>query len=143
MTAPIDLESLRGHTPGPWLIPSMIGSMGAVAHASGYVCFTAMPRKADEARQSGETWLDMRNRTQHDRDAIAVEESTNARLIAAAPALLAELTARRARDAEVAFLAEMAQLVHDECDAHNDWAIDAKRSLRIALLPFHRNGAKP
>ena len=56
-------------------------------------------------------------------------------------AALTELTTRRARDAEVAALVEMAQLVYDECDAHNDFAIDAKRRLRIAIAPF--TGAKP
>jgi len=107
-TDPVDLEALRGHTPGPWFIPSVMGSSGGVAHANGYVCFTAIPRKVDEARQLGESWLDMRDRTKQEREAIAAEESINARLIAITPMLLAEyerltaeLTARRARDADV------------------------------------------
>lgn len=74
-------------TPGPWFIPTTMGSSGGVAHASGYVCFTGAPRKVDEARQPGESWLDMHNRTAPERAAIAAEESANARLIAASPTM--------------------------------------------------------
>lgn len=156
-TDPVDLEALRGHTPGPWFIPSTMGSYGGVVHASGYVCFTAIPRNVDEARQPGESWIDMRARTQQDRDAIAVEESTNARLIASAPALLAELTARRARDAEVEVLVYAAQCFFDaQCSLDNREAMGpnaddhdvlmrrrnvARRELDDVLVAF--TGAKP
>jgi hypothetical protein len=80
MTAPIDLEALRGHTAGPWLVSIL--DAWAIIDARGYVV----------AKASG--WRERE------------ECQANAELIAAAPALLAELTTSRARDAEVEALVE-------------------------------------
>lgn len=79
------------HTPGPWSVSNKYGSKGAVAHASGFIAFPTMPREASEDRIDGESWLDMRTRTQPDRDAIDSEKEANARLIAAAPDMLQAL----------------------------------------------------
>lgn len=72
-TNPVDLESLRGHTPGPW-------EEGTIAHV--------YSRGMDNVALPFE------------------QRRANSRLISAAPALLAELTERRAHDAKVAELVE-------------------------------------
>jgi hypothetical protein len=78
-TDPIDLEALRGHTPGPWK-----------ASVDGFPCV-----EADGVRD-----LALCNAASLPR----AEREANVRLITASPAMLAELTTRRARDAEVAAL---------------------------------------
>lgn len=70
------------------------GSVGGIQHKSGFIAFpTCNPRSVDETRLHGESWLDMRNRTQQERDAISDEVKANACLIAAAPELLEALAA--------------------------------------------------
>jgi hypothetical protein len=73
------------HTPGPWHIPTTPGSSGGIAHANGYVAFTAIPRDVSDERAAGESWLDMRNRTKVERDSIRTEQEANQFLITAAP----------------------------------------------------------
>lgn len=70
-------------TPGPWHVDGhrVFGSGGAFLASAWY------PRAANDARQDGESWLAMRERTQAVRDAIERETVANARLIAAAPDL--------------------------------------------------------
>lgn len=60
---------------------------------SGDLIATVWPRNVAEVRKSGESWLDMRIRTDPAREAAQVEVLANARLYAAAPDLLAALQA--------------------------------------------------
>lgn len=78
---------MSGFTKGPWFIPTTPGSKGGIAHAGGYVAFTAIPRKVNEDQRDGESWLDMRRRTDPERDAIKAEELANQKLLSAAPEL--------------------------------------------------------
>jgi len=80
---------MSAHTPGPWVI---LGDN--VGCATGHVAFTTCnPRTIDETKADGESWLDMRDRTKAAREALAKEVMANARLIAAAPDMLAALQA--------------------------------------------------
>jgi hypothetical protein len=109
MTAPIDLEALRGHTPGPWTIEvvkneGMYGDGGpdgrsgfdsyCVQDAQGRVLFDTLNSDYRVASVHEDA---------HDEGVTAWDEQgrVNLTLAAAAPDLLAELTTRRARDAEV------------------------------------------
>lgn len=83
------------HTPGPWSIPLQPGAMGCIAHANGYVASVHIPRKVCEDRLDGENWLEMRERTAPERQAISAEMAANQILIAAAPDLLAALEEAR------------------------------------------------
>jgi hypothetical protein len=79
------------HTPGPWAVSKRPTAKDGVEHADGFVAFVAIPRTVSDERLDGESWLDMRQRTEGARAAAAVEQEANARLIATAPELLAEL----------------------------------------------------
>lgn len=85
------------HTPGPWVVSTRRTADGGIEHAGGVIAFTAIPRSVDESREHGESWIEMRDRTQPERDVIAREQVANARLIAAAPDLLATLRLLDAR----------------------------------------------
>lgn len=88
MTARIvDVEALRGHTPGPW------------THCPDDNIITA-----DKAPRM--VLIEWQARSKH---VSIVERDANARLIAAAPDLLREVIERRARDAQVAELVEAAE----------------------------------
>ncbi len=100
MTTPIDLESLRGFTPGPW-------EVGAKGYgAPGYVYCDNSLGSAVAIVYGAPMRHSVFSRA---------EEEANARLIAAAPSMHAELTARRARDAEVEALVEV---VSDMLSSH-------------------------
>ena len=115
----IDLESLRGFTPGPWTANRQVNkhdeSLGWIINGEG--CRIGWSSYATAVPNEGE-------KAPH-----PIGEA-NARLIAAAPSMHAELTARRARDAEVEALVAEASKYADLSDA-----------LRDALAPF--TGAKP
>ena len=109
------------HTPGPWSVSDEHGSVGGVKCATGFVAFpTCSPRQIDETRNAGESWIEMRDRTAQARDALKNEIECNARLIAAAPALLAAL--QSAADS----LAQMATYHNDE---------------ELALIVYHMRAA--
>ena len=73
------------HTPAPWFVSDKFGSVGAIASKDGFIGFPCAVRDVDESRTPGESWLDMRKRTQPERLAIEREREANAHLIAAAP----------------------------------------------------------
>lgn len=84
-TKPVDVDALRGHTPGPWRVD--FTTREAVVDAPcGRILYCVSSALDDHV-------------------------DADARLIAAAPALLAEVIERRARDAKVAQLVESAELM--------------------------------
>jgi len=131
----VDLESLRGHTPGPWKFDKNLG------------CKTIRGGKSGPTKQAQYTEL-------ADTHGLNNEETdtANARLIAAAPALLAELTARRARDAEVEALVAAAKRTTDafralgestpftrHADRCHHECEQAMVALDAAILPLQRS----
>jgi len=83
--------SAAKHTQGPWRVCAAFGSAGGIRHEGGFVAFPCDPRAIDESRADGESWIDMRERTKPLRESMRLEQSANARLIAAAPELLEAL----------------------------------------------------
>ena len=83
-TDPVDLEALRGFTPGPWEVDS---------DGAGWYIEAIPERGHSLACISSPAWQD-------EPDTSVDEAEANAALIAAAPSMHAELLARRARDAE-------------------------------------------
>lgn len=66
------------HTPLPW----KIGGDGASIEKSGKLLASAwFPWRVDETRLEGESWLDMRRRTDADRQRMVDEQFANADLI--------------------------------------------------------------
>lgn len=78
-------------TPGPWAVSKRPTAKDGIEHADGFVAFVAIPRTVSDERLADESWLDMRQRTEGARIAVMAEQEANARLIAAAPELLAAL----------------------------------------------------
>jgi len=76
----------KRYTPGNW---------GARAHRvllnDNLIASCWAPRLPDECRHEGESWLDMREMTRTDREAIEAEQQANARLISAAPDMVEAL----------------------------------------------------
>jgi len=68
------------HTPGPW---DKILPLGAVIKNG-----VKFPRPVNEERREGESWLEMRDRTQPERDKNDQEEMANQRLQKMAPEML-------------------------------------------------------
>ena len=104
-TDPVDLEALRGFTPGPWEVDS---------DGAGWYIEAIPERGHSLACISSPAWQD-------EPDTSVDEAEANAALIAAAPSMHAELLARRARDAEVAVLiaSELARIDgYDPEDQH-------------------------
>lgn len=95
--APLDLVALAGHTPGPWSDTELRGDRVQVC----------APVPLSSCRQTVAIVEAYEAR-------LCDEERTNARLIAAAPALLAEVVALRAR---VAGLERAARPILAELDA--------------------------
>lgn len=79
------LELLRQGTLGAWHVE---GDFGRVHSTTDFIASIWSPRTADERRMDGESWLDMRKRTNPARAAIEAEKCANARRIAANPDLV-------------------------------------------------------
>ena len=117
---PIDLESLRGFTPGPWRLSGV-----DVVNGDDHWCI------------NGHALVEGFHSPTDCRLATVYTIEANARLIAAAPSMHAELTARRARDAEVEALVAALR----EAMEWNWLDVDARPSTIAdlcdkALLPF-------
>lgn len=117
----LDLESLRGHTPGPWYV--------RYCDDDAFMCMTAI--SAVPVPERNVDLYDERDPEQmvaivyHQHPPFVRPEDVegaeaNARLIAAAPELLAELAARRARDAEVEALVAAAKRANGDHTAPHD-----------------------
>ena len=116
-TDPVDLEALRGFTRGPWEVDS---------DGAGWYIEAIPERGHSLACISSPAWQD-------EPDTSLDEAEANAALIAAAPSMHAELTARRARDAEVeALVAALRVLVDNGGIGPESMFHDA----RDALIPF-------
>ena len=70
-------------TKGEWTVKYR-NEMASVYYPHGFLTAANVIR-VDESRNNGESWLDMRTRTQEARDAAAVESNANIHLIATAP----------------------------------------------------------
>lgn len=79
------METKLKHTKEKWIY---IKSNKSVVANGNNIAFTGSPRFVSEIRNEGESWLDMRHRTEPERMAIDEEQDANARLIASAPDLL-------------------------------------------------------
>lgn len=97
-TERIDVEALRGHTPGPWLVRIGDEWTNSIVTDHGEL--------PDGSRNQ---WEVASYNLRRD------EGRVNARLIASAPALLAEVIERRARDAAVAELVAAASACNSDC----------------------------
>lgn len=121
-----------GITPGEWVVATGKGESGGIKHANGFIAFSASPRKASDERKAGESWLDMRHRTQGERDAIELEKLANERLIAEAGTVTNKtgLTPRQLADE----WDELLKACRDAIDAGNDgdWQ-SARRGLLAAI----------
>lgn len=141
MTDPLDLEALRGHTPGPWdwvIHDQSLATLGVPPDPGlgDPMVMNVSPCGACAGRVTEWQWGNC-----------GTPKIEDARLIAAAPTLfaeyerlLSELTTRRARDAEVGALVEAATATLSHNPAHYD--TDEEAALRAALLPFQRSDDK-
>ena len=128
----IDLESLRGFTPGPWRLSGV-----DVVNGDDHWCI------------NGHALVEGFHSPTDCRLATVYTIEANARLIAAAPSMHAELTARRARDAEVEALVAAAKDMRSGWKYIRDTYGDlygvgwdrAQDAVDAALAPF--TGAKP
>ena len=132
-TERIDVEALRGHTPGPWLVRIGDEWTNSIVTDHGEL--------PDGSRNQ---WEVASYNLRRD------EGRVNARLIAAAPSLLAEVIERRARDAEL--IADLRQAIDDvkivrrvDGDGMEFGSIrkldDVERSLAAAIAAIQ--GAQP
>jgi len=64
-----------------------IESNNSIVANGNNIAFTGMPRTVSEIRNDGESWLEMRHRTDPERAFVAEEQKANGRLICAAPDL--------------------------------------------------------
>lgn len=136
----IDLEALRGFTPGPWNATNHFDDDSTKCDCA-YIL--------DGGHAGGIAQVFISNGiplvSEGGNDApCRAEAAANARLIAAAPSMHAELTARRARDAEVEAL--VAALKHARDDIASlprslAYGITSLPKIDAALKPF--TGAKP
>jgi hypothetical protein len=156
MTDPIDLEALRGHTPGPWeWVEGTRGPRLSTPDRGKLIVMDFVRCGMQGAQPRFARWDGIDKGSQRTRMGGILSEGTDhpdARLIAAAPELFdecerlrAELTARRARDAEVEALVAALRHARDELASFPrslGYAITALPKIDAALLPFQRNGDK-
>jgi hypothetical protein len=132
----IDLDALRGHTPGPWTWWTSCSFRRLSARGDGDVlCAVTQSDGHPDVFLKNGGW-----------------EGPDGLLIAAAPDLFsecerlrAELTARRARDAEVAELVAALRHARDELASFPrslGYAITALPKIDAALRPFQRSDDK-
>jgi hypothetical protein len=109
---PIDLDALRGHTPGPWeWVEGTRGPRLSTPDRGKLIVMDFVRCGMQGAQPRFARWDGIGEGSPRTRMGGILTKGTDhpdARLIAAAPALLAELTARRARDAEVGALVDAA-----------------------------------
>lgn len=79
-------------TPLPWSVTGADGSR--IYGGNTFIASTWLPRKPNEERMEGESWLEMRERTRPERDAIDSELRANAAYIVEACNAYPALTAR-------------------------------------------------
>lgn len=121
----IDLESLRGFTPGPWSIDWNVTRLDIYGSDERTLIATLRRSALSEG--------------------VDAAARANARLIAAAPALLAELTARRARDKWAGELPPLPEPEYGDTDCHSGYSVqqvhDYARAA-IAALQAQQPGAQ-
>lgn len=159
MTAPIDLEALREHTPGPWTWWTSCSFRRLSAQGDGDVLCAV-------TQSDGHPDVHLKNGGWEGPDGRLIEIAPT--LLAEYERLLAELTTRRARDAEVAELVAAQRSSIDEIERLRDamfrvyataanggnvtpwiekmrdemdkpWSVDRSRD---AILPFQRSDDK-
>lgn len=126
-TERIDVEALRGHTPGPWSLETVATSIGS--------CHKIGPFPGGMARREAHAcvYADGIRIGIDENIPRAQELASNARLIAAAPALLAEVIERRARDAAVAELVEASRSLIDMYKRPGESSIDHYERIAAAF----------
>ncbi len=105
-TERIDVEALRGHTPGPWYVEAGSGQYARRAGSLGREIMVSA--NVVEDRYGDGHFTKRRISPALVFTNSAKRDAANAALIAAAPDLLAEVIERRARDAAVAELVKHA-----------------------------------
>ena len=115
-------------TAGPWQVGDE--RRVYVPDIGKFIASAWWPGKVDEIRQQGESWLDMRERTDPERNALKEAESANTRLIAAAPDMVAALKAAQEMAGELEHIMEMHTLSYQS-------ALDA-----LAAFRKHMNAEK-
>lgn len=89
----VNLKQDIMYTKEKWIFVE--SNLSVVANGNN-IAFTGIPRHVSEIRKEGESWLDMRNRTEPERKAIYEEQKANAKLISAASEMFEALKSAEA-----------------------------------------------